>query len=777
MASLGAYRKKRKFTETPEPKPKIPTKKNAFRFAVQRHSARHLHYDLRLELEGVLVSFSVPKGPSMNPKVKRLAIHVEDHPLDYLYFEGTIPPGNYGAGEVVLWDHGTYQALANMREGLKKGHLKFHLEGKKLIGTFHLVKINSDADNQWLLFKTDDEISIPKKRPRQKKLPDWFSPMLAKISDHPFDSADWIFEVKWDGFRALAFVDGTKVNLWSRNHKLLNKDFPGIVNDLKQLDTQAIFDGEIVVLDEKGISRFELLQNYSSDESLLGYMIFDLLFINGVDIRALPLLERKKLLKETFHPTEFLHVPDFVTSTGKKLFTEAKKLGLEGLIAKRKSSIYVSRRSGDWLKIKTHQSDDLIVVGFTKPQGQRNYFGSLVLGKMVKGKLTFVGHVGTGFDTKTAKKIFDLMKPLITKECPFLTEPKTGRATTWLKPKLIAEVSYAEITKAKSLRQPVFHGLRMDKEANDKEEEGLKTSSPLAFSPSNVSKLYWPEEGFSKGDMLAYYEEISPYILPHLKDRPLTLHRYPDGIMGADFFQKNIEQPPRWLKTALLSHHHKNGEQNRYPLANDLQSLLYIANLGSIEMHPMLSRIKNLDHPDFLAIDLDPEAVPFSKVLEVALVAHEIFKKLKVPNYCKTSGGRGLHVYLPLGGQISAAESLHLAELIAYILRDRLPKLVSLERSPGMRQRKVYVDYLQNARGKTMIAPYSLRPLPHAPVSTPLKWSEVKPTLDPLAFTMITIPRRLKRVGDLFAPLLEESIDLSKMIDGLEKLMPKRPKN
>lgn len=770
MPRLSQYRAKRKLDQSLEPRPKIPpTSSHHLRFCVQKHKARRLHYDFRLELDGVLVSWAVPKGPSMNPADKRLAIHVEDHPLDYIDFEGVIPAGNYGAGQVLIWDQGTYTAdIKEMRTGLAEGHLHFELKGKKLKGTFALVKMKNREDNAWLLFKVLDDSK------KKTNMPSWVSPMLATLIDKPFDSTDWLYEIKWDGYRALAVLNKTKVQLWSRNHQSLNNDYPSLVNELKKLNTKAILDGEIVVLDRQGISRFELLQGCKKDPHCHPhYMIFDLLYLDGFDLRSRPLVTRKNLLADLLsrQTSDILHYGDHVEEMGIQLFKEAQSNGLEGLIAKRKDSSYVSHRSMDWQKIKTKLQQEFVIGGFTEPRGHREYFGSLLLGLFSEGEFQFVGRVGVGFDEILMKNLFKKMTALIRKTCPFSKIPKTNMKATWLKPVLIAEISFAEWTARGLLRQPVFLGLRTDKLAADVEPEPrFLVENNLSVSLSNLDKVFWPQDGYTKRDMLHYYEAISPFILPHLKGRPLMLRRFPDGIAGIEFYQKNIDHPPSWLKTAVVEHTHKSdGKEDHYAIVDNLKSLLYVANLAAIEIHPMLARVGHLDRPDFIVMDLDPEAVSFKKVVEVAQVAHAILDAIGLPNYCKTSGARGLHIYIPLDGNVSFDQGLYLAQILAHSVKEQLPSLVSLERMPKNRQRRVYVDYLQNSQGKNMVAPYSLRAHNGASVSTPLQWHEVKDHLDPLDFNILSIPARVKKIGDVFAPVLKKGIALKTILKRLEK--------
>lgn len=772
---LKKYQEKRDTKLSKEPKAHIKkTADDQLHFVVQKHAARRLHYDLRLELDGVLVSFAVPKGPSMDPDVKRLAIHVEDHPLDYQYFAGVIPKGHYGAGRVEIWDHGTYIAQKkDMREGLKKGHLHFVLQGKKLRGAFLLIRINDDKQDAWLLKKIADEEKIPQKI----SMPKWIGPMLANVADKPFDDENWLFEIKWDGYRALAFIDDKRVSLLSRNQKSFNDLFPTIVAALKKLHLQVIIDGEVVMLDDDGVSRFRLLQEYGEDPHGDDpyYMIFDLLYVDGKDIRKEPLTTRKKMLHDLWQNVDddHLRISDFLPTHGKELFRVAKTHGLEGLVAKEKNSTYQSARSRDWLKIRALDRDDFIIAGFTAPKGSRSFFGSLILGHMDKGVLTYAGHVGTGLSARGLQALYKKMKPLIKKSCPFDTVPKTNDLATWLEPKLIAEISFKERGKNGILRQGVFCGLREDKDIEDLKSEKLSpTSSKQKFT--NQEKILWPQKKITKGDLLGYYEAISQTILPHLHDRPLMLRRFPNGIDAPSFYQKNLATGPSWLKTVNIKHRRGTIEKiDHYPVINDQESLLYIANLAAIELHPMLCRGDRLEFHDFVVIDLDPEDLPFKRVVDVALLAHELFNDLGMTSFCKTSGGRGLHIYIPTGGEMHQTQCIEFAELLARYIMNEMPKLISLERMPAKRQKKVYIDYLQNTPKKSMIAAYSLRAQPNATVSTPLQWDEVDGHLDPQDFTIATMPTRIKKFGDVFAQVLTESLDLNAVLNRLSKRIKK----
>jgi bifunctional non-homologous end joining protein LigD len=769
MKLLKQYKKKRNFEDTPEPKGSLSSSKGLPRFCVQKHDASHLHYDFRLEYKGVLLSWAVPKGPSIDPKDKRLAIKVEDHPLEYQYFEGVIPQGNYGAGTVETWDAGTFHTPnsnnshdieLDLKKGLAKGHLHIILNGEKLKGEFNLLRLkNAKEDNAWLLIKQTDTYSeellpLPIKK---TKFPDFFSPMLATLIKEPFDDEDWLFEIKWDGFRSLTFINQEHIKLRSRTDKQLNSQFPDIIEDLKKVKNSVILDGEIVVLDATGKSAFHLMQNYQKGKGALCYYVFDILFLDGKDLRDIPLITRKEILKKWISEFSFSHIRycDHVIQKGKAFFNKAAEHKLEGIIGKKLSSTYQSKRSSDWVKIKTGFRQEVIIGGFSSPRGSRKKFGSLLAGIYNdKKELEYVGRVGGGFTDSELKEIYAKMQPLIQVKCPFIKKPPSSLNVQWVKPKLTCDVAFSEWTKGRSMRHPVFQG-----SINDKENSKM----PL----THLEKVYWKEEGYTKGDLITYYESIAPYILPYLKDRPIMLHRYPDGIDGKDFYQKDLPAShPEWIKTVEIF---QEGKPNHYLLIQDVQSLLYAVNLGSIDLHPFLSRFKKLDHPDWCIIDLDPHDISFDKVIEVALLYHELLEKIHVPHFCKTSGGKGLHIIIPLQGQYTYEQSRQFAEIISTIIHEKKAKFTSLERSPAKRPKKIYLDCLQNRISQSIVSPYSVRPRPHALVSCPLKWEEVNTKLDPSHYTMKNTPRRVEKMGDVLLPLLKEKLNLKKALDLLKK--------
>ena len=604
--------------------------------------------------------------------------------------------------------------------------------------------------------------------------------MLATLVDAPFDNPDWLFEVKWDGFRALAFIKNGQVELMSRNNLSFNDKFPQIVKALEKIKDSVILDGEIVVVDSKGKSQFQLIQNYQSSEGTLCYYVFDLLYLNGVDLRDRPLIERKEALKTYLKDLSLplIFYSSHVVEQGKKIFQAAKNESLEGIIGKKINSTYQSHRSHDWLKMKTSSRQEVIICGFTEPRGSRKKFGSLIVGIYNKDKkLAYAGHVGGGFSDKSLEDIYFQLKPLILKKSPFDVRIKVNTPVTWVKPILIAEVSFTEWTKDNRMRHPVFQGLR-----NDKSPKTIKKETPehipgkvkkeppkkvKGLSISNLDKIYWPKEKYTKGDLIAYYEQIAPFILPYLKNRPIMLHRFPDGIEGNDFYQKDINfKPPTGIQTFPVKHDDKIVN---YLLINNMQSLMFALNLGSIDLHPFLSTIKALDKPSYCVIDLDPHDISFDKVIEAALALHDLLDDLKVKHYIKTSGGKGLHILIPLQGKYDFDQSRQFAEIICYMVHKNLPKTTSMERSPEKRPKKVYLDCLQNRQNQGIVSPYSARPRPNAMVSTPLKWEEVNNKLNVSIFTIKTVPARVEKFGDLLKPILKDApIDMKKILKFIE---------
>lgn len=804
--SLSKYIEKRNFKKTSEPKGGKATSKK-LSFVVQRHHASHLHYDFRLELDGVLKSWAVPKGPSLNPKDKRLAMMVEDHPYDYKSFEGTIPKGNYGAGVVTIFDEGTYESIDdqkyNLHKGLHSGNLKFVLHGKKLKGEFALVKMKDSEQNAWLLIKHRDKyavdteydaedkvaakvkkqgedfkkekeaVELPKKsKPALKE--DDYRPMLAKLVKYVPQGDDWLFEEKLDGYRGIAKVKKGKVSLTSRNGKNLADDYPPIIKALETLTVDAVLDGEIVVR-EKDRTNFQALQNYDPSQKVnLHYAVFDVLEINGSDVRSMPIEQRKQLLEKILSNAipEEIELVKATKLTGDKFLEEAKKKGWEGIIAKENESTYASgARSGSWQKIKLQASQEAIITGYTKPAGQRNHFGALVLAmKNEKNELVYIGNCGTGFTEKTLKELSELLKPLETKNKPFAEKVAQQRNVTWVQPKVVCEVTFSEWTENQHLRHPVFKGIREDKKAAEvkleapisntmketiQDDEQVLKYGRKTVKITNQNKVYWPKENITKGQMVAYYQEMAPYILPHLKDRPLSLNRHPNGIDKPGFFQKdlNTDQIPGWIKYASLTSEHLNKEID-YLICNDEATLLWMANLGCIEINPWISTYRKPEVPLFAVLDLDPHGVDFKDTVRVALTAKEVLDQLGVVSFVKTSGSKGIHIVVPLH-PYDYEVSKNFIHYVAGLVYEQHADITSLERSPSKRKNKIYLDYLQNRKGQTIVAPYSIRPKPGATVSTPLNWEEVNEDLRISDFTIFNIKERVAKLGDLWKDIYQ----------------------
>ncbi|WP_192821664.1 DNA ligase D [Rufibacter sp. LB8] len=848
--ALEKYNQKRHFNQTPEPEGKEAKNKGALRFVIQRHQASTLHYDFRLEMGGVLKSWAVPKGPSLNPADKRLAMEVEDHPISYGSFEGDIPEGNYGAGHVDIWDEGTYHAIGTdsraaaeklLLEELEQGGLHFVLDGQKLQGEFSLVKMKGRQKNAWLLLKRKDEAAttdpydaedfakgksskaatskskaVAKAKPSAKKtsdssigskadMPHNLVPMTAKLTDGPFDDPDWLFEVKWDGYRAVAEVENGQVHLYSRNGKSFKEKYQSVVKALEALKDQVIFDGELVVLDRKGKADFQALQNYQNTPSEhLYYYIFDILHLNGEDLTHLPLLQRKEKLKQVLSKAKDpLRYSEHRVGDGTQFFKEAQKNEWEGIMAKAAGSKYlVGKRSQEWLKVKTHLRQEAVIAGYTAPQGARQHLGALVLGVYEGDQLKYVGQSGSGFNKTSLQELIDKLKPLERKTSPFKEKIPLSRDVTWVKPELVCELSFAEWTTDGQMRQAIFKGLREDKKAQDvvheesvsAKEEQEETDSRLSapnpkLSPkqtadknalvleldgqevtiTNPDKVYFSQEGYTKKDLVDYYQTMANVLLPYLKDRPESLLRHPNGISKPGFFQKDAgEQAPDWVQTTSIEAE-STGKEVEYIVCQDKATLAYLNNLGCIQLNPWNGRLPHLEKPDYLVLDLDPGENTYDEMVEVALVAKQVLDELEIPVYAKTSGATGMHLYVPLAAKFPFEPVKELAFALAQRVHERLPELTSLERSPKERRFQIYIDYMQNAIAQTIAAPYCVRPRAGATVSTPLQWKEVKKGLHPTQFTIKNVPARVQKLGDLFKPVLGEGIDVNAFLKKLKK--------
>lgn len=827
---LSAYYQKRSADRTPEPFGGTGGPRPGA-FVVQKHAARRLHYDLRLEINGTLKSWAVPQGPSIDPAVKRLAVRTEDHPLEYVDFEGVIPDGNYGAGPMIVWDRGSWSALEDPVAGLESGKLLFELKGYKLRGVYTLVRTKGGSGSDWLLIKkpdawagpdgsrtfssesilsgltVEDMEAGPKKAAEieqellalgAKRTPvdaEKIRPMLAEPADAPFSKSGWLFELKYDGYRLIADKEGDRIKLYYRSGHDSTSAFPEVRRALLALPfPRLVVDGEVVVLDDQGVPSFQRLQKRVQLQRTLDveratvdypatYWLFDLLAFGDWDLRGLALRDRKRLLARLLPSAGILRYSDHVEEHGTALWAEVERRKLEGLIAKKADAPYRSIRSKDWLKLRTERTGDFAVVGYTLPDSGRTGFSGLHLARAEEGEWLYVGKVGSGFDEATLTQIRAALDPDRIDAPAFKGTVTKSKKNVWVTPKQVVEVRYFEITDDGFLRHPVFLRLRDDKapaallaEAEPTYEAELLAPPPqVPGAPkkvpfTNLQKLFWPEEGYTKGDLIEFYRSISHHLLPFLIDRPVVLTRYPDGIHGKNFFQKDAPPfIPGWLRTERMWSEHAQREID-YFVCDDEESLLYVINLGSIPLHVWSSRIATLQHPDWTILDLDPKGAPFSDVVQIALHIKGLADDLGLPTYPKTSGSSGLHVLIPLGRQCTYEQSRTLAELLAKVIVAELPQIATIVRPIGGREGRVYIDYLQNGHGRLLVSPLCVRPLPGAPVSTPLLWSEVGPDLDPKRFTIRTVAARLDAAPlDGWRGVLTDRPDLGKALANLAR--------
>jgi len=857
---LERYRQKRTAGATPEPGVDAPdggdgggSGPTGGLFVIHQHDASRMHWDLRLELEGTLQSWAVPKGPSLDPAEKRLAVHVEDHPLEYVDFEDVIPEGNYGAGPMIIWDRGEWVALEDPVAGLAEGKLLFELRGYKLRGVWTLVKIKR-ADNEWLLIRETRYMSIAERggaveadaavpqasvlsgrtveelgarRDRTDelvtRLEEAGAPgrpvrgervglMLARAMEEPFSDPAWLFEPKLDGYRMLAARLGPAVRLLTRSGNDATRTFPELVRALKALPvSDFVLDGEVVAHDAAGRPSFQRLQQrarlrrsldvkWASLRRPTTFYAFDLLGLCGHDLRGLGIEERKAILRDLLPPVGPLRFVDHFLGQGEALFDQVIALGLEGIVGKRCGSKYRKGRSDAWRKVRADRTADLVVIGFTEPQGARTGLGALHLAGFDDGRLRYAGRVGTGFSDALLAELRMRLEPRARPE-PAAVDTPEDRDSTWVEPEIVAEVRYLEMTDDCLLRHPVFVRLRDDKvpaecsfpgredgmgsdeDGHDFEADaveavetarGATADAPgLRLPPlSNPGKVFWPDEGYTKRDLYDYYRAVAPWLLPYLADRPLVLTRYPDGIEGKSFYQKNAPvSTPEWIRTVSVASESSEKEID-YFVCDDEASLLYLANLGSIPLHVWASRVGTLERPDWCILDLDPKGAPFTDVVEIARSVHRLCDDIGLPNHVKTSGSSGLHVLIPLGRAITYEQSRTLGELLARLVVEELPERATVTRSVDDREGKVYVDFLQNRRGQLLAAPYSVRPVPGALVSAPLRWREVNAKLRLDKFTIATMPGRLARMNDdPLLGVLESPSDLSAALERLAERM------
>jgi len=920
--TLQTYQTKRDFEKTREPKGEVQDTGRQ-RFVVQEHHASSLHFDFRLEMGGVLVSWAVPKGPSLDPATRHLAMRVEDHPVDYIDFEGEIAPGNYGAGQVAIWDHGTYETLeeGDPLEQVAAGKIAFRLHGQKLKGDFALVQMRSRGGKQWLLIKSKDEYAQPgwelklvlpgngarpagrsarrgttkmpaakktgtkragtkkaaprksasakksaKKSPAKKSraarssdaqpgrsapgsalaaplagaeaapMPAEIEPMLATLVDAP-PPEEWFFETKWDGVRAVCYLEGGRARLMSRNRKELGLRYPELDGLPSWVAARsAILDGEIVVLEDGGRSNFQRLQariglqdpaeiKRLAAENPVTYVVFDLLYYDGFDLRLCALADRKAQLRQVLTPRPVLAFSEHSVGQGDQAFQAAQAAGQEGIVAKRPDSHYLGGRGGAWLKIKALQRQEVVIGGYTQPRRTRQFLGALVVGLYDGGQLRYAGHVGGGFDRQSLEQVFELLQPLKVSRSPFAEEPPTNEPVQWVQPQRVAEVKFAGWTNDRKMRQPIFLGLRDDKdprqitlELPQPVEAKMKTAARPARAGSNgktkaksngatrrtttrtagavpassafakqawsgdlelrlgseqvalthLDRVYWPAEQITKFELVRYYWRVGATLLPHLKDRPLILKRYPNGVDAPPFFQHDVavETLPAFVKT--YTSESEEGRSIDYVLCQNRATLLYLANLGTIAMNAWNSRVGSIDRPDWMVFDLDPGQVDFGVVCQAALAIKDALDQLGLKSLAKTSGSRGIHVVVPLKSVHPYEQVAELAERIARQVADERADIATVERSKRSRPSdKVYVDFLQNARGKSVASAYSVREHPGATVSAPLDWREVKACRDMAAFNINTMPARLKRRGDLFKGVLNSKQELKGMLEKL----------
>ncbi|HEX2303966.1 MAG TPA: DNA ligase D [Gaiella sp.] len=760
MSSLGEYRRKRDAQRTPEPFGGASSQDGRL-FVIQRHDARRLHYDLRLERNGALASWAVPKGLPFRAGERHLAVHVEDHPLDYGSFEGVIPAGEYGAGTVEIWDRGWYELLEEKRDG----GLTFRLHGERANGVWTLVPARLDGKEQnWLLLRKDAPSASGTS----------LRPQLATVADELPKGSGWLYEPKWDGYRAIVTVSGGDASLTSRNGTDLTERFRDIARAAGRAvrTPSAVLDGEVCALDEDGTARFEALQ---SGSGRLVLMAFDLLELDDEPVHARPLAERRQLLEELLDPSVDAVRLSPAFEDGEALLEAARAQGLEGVVAKRADAPYrPGRRTPEWQKVKLRKQEDFPIVGYTRGFGRRARLGALVLGRREADGLHWAGNVGSGLRDEDVGRLREALEPLERAASPLVTTPKMPRIraadVTWVEPVLSAEVTFAEKTREGRLRAPVYLGIRDDVPVERPPIEQEVKRGRRTLKLSNLDKVFFPEEGITKGELLAYYRDVADVLVPHLRKRPFTMKRYPDGWQGKSFFQKQApSHMPDWIETAAFPASTREGEKRviDYALVEDELALLWMVNMGCIDMHAWASRVDRPQRPDWVMFDLDPsEGAGFEEVIEVALLVRQTLEVLELESVPKTSGSRGIHVLVPITRRHGFDEVREFAGIVAGALARAHPGLVTTEWTRAKRQ-GVLVDANQNGPGKTTASVYSVRPRAGAPVSAPLRWDEVRPGLDTASFTMDAVLERVAREGDLFARVLEGGQSLGASLKAL----------
>jgi bifunctional non-homologous end joining protein LigD len=832
---LREYRRKRDFKKTPEPAghaPEAPREKGRS-YLIQKHAASRLHYDFRLELEGVLKSWAVPKGPSLDPADKRLAMHVEDHPLEYGEFEGIIPKGQYGGGTVMLWDRGTWEPIGDPHKSYRAGSLKFTLKGEKLRGGWALVKIGGrrkDGDDRsWLLIKerdqearartesivatepdsvatgrTIDQIAAAEDRvwqsnrdggedakpepagvpgARRAPLPKFVQPQLATLVEHPPEGDGWLHELKHDGYRILARIERGRAQLFSRNARDWTEKFPAVATALGRLAIeQAILDGEVTVLLPDGTSSFQALQNFGSSpgSGRLAYMIFDLLHLDGHDLTGARLEDRKatlaRLLTSASDKAAVLRYSDHVIGKGADFFAQACRMGIEGIVSKKRDAPYRGTRGPDWLKIKCLKQQEIVIGGYTEPEGSRVGIGALLGGVYENGRLVYAGKIGTGFDNRTLRDLQHRLTRLEQKTSPFASRPAGAARAHWVKPELVAQVSFSEWTGDGKLRHPAFQGLREDKPASavvrerpvpveeeTKDEparppkrQARASSRPSAKSGAeaevagvrltHADRVLFTTHGTTKLDLARFYESIATWILPHLEDRPTTLVRCPDGAHKTCFYQKHVGYwAPESLRRVKIQEKRKVGE---YLVVDSLASLIGLVQIGILEIHTWNSVVRHLEEPDRVVFDLDPgPGVAWAQVIECARLIRDTLRGLELESFVKTTGGKGLHVVVPLVAGPSWDEMSTFARTVAETIAREHPQHYITSMAKAERKGRIFIDYLRNIRGATSVAAYSTRATPRATMSVPLGWDELTTRITSDHFTIANVPKRLADLG------------------------------
>jgi bifunctional non-homologous end joining protein LigD len=849
--ALERYREKRDFKATPEPRGRVaPKKRRDLAFVIQKHAASHLHYDFRLELDGVLLSWAVPKGPSLDPADKRLAMHVEDHPLEYGSFEGTIPAKQYGGGTVMLWDRGVWVPRGDASDAYRAGQLKFELAGEKLRGAWTLVrthgsKFGGDGKKAWLLIKEKDafakrgvEAKIVDAQPdsvasgrsmeqiahdvehvwhsnqsvaanvkqgalstvdvtkafsakaaarpaglagaKRAELPATLLPELATLVDAAPQGDDWLHEIKYDGYRMLCRIDRHKVAIYSRNGKDWTAQLSAIADAVKRSRvTSGWLDGEVALMTPDGRTSFQQLQNALADPSLgdLTYFVFDVPYLDGYDLRGVVLKDRKRLLRSLIPDGDAtLRYGVEVQGHGEQFFAQACKLGLEGAVSKRVDSLYQNgKRTRDWIKVKCGQRQEMVIGGFTDPQGSRSGFGALLLGVYeADGTLHYSGRVGTGFDDADLASLRRVLDKLVQEKSAFANPPRgfTAKGVHWVKPMLVAEIAFTEWTQNGTLRHPVFHGLRKDKKATEvmrehavkKSPPPAKTAAPLprvskrelprvaassavvaGVALSHPDKLYFPADKLSKRDLAEYYEKLSAWMIPHLRDRPLSLVRCPDGWQGQCFYQKHADKSVSDAVDRLVVPEGKGSAT--YMAAGSVAALVGLLQWGVIEIHPWGSRRPRLERPDRLIFDFDPDdGIGWSHLVDAVQVTRTLLTDIGLTGFLKTTGGKGLHIVVPIQPTIEWEAAKGFTKAIAELLVSTFPDRFTATLSKAQRKSKIFIDYLRNGLGATAVAPYSIRAREHAPVATPISWDELKKDVRFSYFNVANVPTRMARL-------------------------------